>query len=110
MANIYEIPNLTGGMDDAFVGVVTAVPSYIPLLLVFVFGVIFIGGAIRQKARTGSADLPMWASVSSLSTFLVSLIFTLRAGIIQLEILSIVATITIASGVWLFLSKSRGEA
>jgi hypothetical protein len=106
---LYNISNNTGGMDNILVDTMTSVGSFIPLLLVFTFFVVFLGGIGRQKARTGTADFPMWAVVASISTLLLSLIMTLVEGLIRLEWLSIIIVVTIFSGVWLFLDKKNGE-
>jgi len=106
---IYTQPNLTGGIDNAILDVVTEVPSLTPLLLLFVFLVVFIGGMVRQKRRLGTADVPMWATIASISTIMISLPLTLTTGLIQLEVLAIVVVITIFSGLWLFLSRNRNE-
>lgn len=106
---LYEVPNLTSGLDQALVGTVTAVPEFMTMFLVFIFGVVFLGGSINQKRRTGSADMPMWATIASMATLLTALPLTLTAGLIQLEVLSIIVVITIFSGLWLFLDKGRNE-
>jgi len=106
---LYELPNATSGMDSIVVQTVTAVPGFIPLLLLFVFFVVFLGGISRQKARTGTSDYAMWAVVASLSTFMVTLIMTLIEGLIRLDWLVIVVVITIFSVVWLFLDKKQSE-
>ena len=109
LAYLYELPNATSGMDEILVETVTAVPAFIPLLLLFVFFVVFLGGVGRQKARTGTADYAMWATVASMSMFMITLIMTLVEGIIRLDWLVIVIVITIFSGVWLFLDKKQSE-
>ena len=106
---LYDLPNATTGLDDIAVQTVTAVNAFIPLLLVFIFFVVFLGGISRQKARTGTADYPMWSVVASLSTFMISLILTLYSGLINVGYLVVVTVITIFSAVWLFLSKQKGE-
>jgi hypothetical protein len=105
---LYTLPNATEGIDTITVEVMEAVPSFIPLFLLFVFLVVFLGGIARQKSRTGTADYPMWSVVASLSTFIISLILTLVSGLIRLEWLVIITVILIFSGVWLFLD-SRGS-
>lgn len=105
----YVVPNLSSGIDEGIVSIATTVPVFIPMFLIFVFGVVFLGGAIAQKKRTGSMDLPMWATMASLSTLMISLFLTLREGLIHIEVLSIVVTITILSGFWLFMSKNKNE-
>lgn len=106
---LYEPPNLTAGIDEAIVGTIVAVPSFLPMMLLFVFGVVFIGGVTSQKRRTGSADFPMWATLSSVATLMVTLPLTLTEGLIQLEVLVTVVALTIASGLWLFLTRHRHE-
>ena len=106
---LYTPPNLSTGIDEAIVGTVEAVPSFTPMFLLFIFGIVFIGGIVSQKRRTGVADMPMWATISSLATMMITLPLTLTSGLIQLDILVIVVVITILSGLWLFLSRNRYE-
>ena len=106
---IYNMPNMTTGVDEAIIDTATAVPVFIPMFLVFVFGIVFLGGVTSQKRRLGVADMPMWAVIASLSTLMVTLPLTLTTSIINLTTLSIVVTITIVSGLWLFLSRNRYE-
>ncbi len=107
--SLYNLPNSTAGADDILVDTVASVPGLSSLLLVFVFFVVFLGGISRQKARSGSADYPMWSVTASLSTFLVALIMSLVEGLIRLDILIVVTVVTIFCGVWLFLDKRAGE-
>lgn len=107
--SIYQQPNLTGGIDTNLVQIVGQVPGYTVGLLVFVWGLIFLAGSGEQKRRTGYADMPMWATMASLSTMAVSLLLTMRAGLIDGLTLGVVIGVTVLSGVWLFLSKGRGE-
>jgi|TARA_Y100000296_G_scaffold45780_1_gene52455 uncharacterized membrane protein YhdT len=109
MAYLYEIPNLTSGIDEAIVDVVTTIPSFTTMLLTFVFLLILISGSLRQQARSGTIDFPLWLTLASLSTLMVALPMTLISGMINLDILSIVVTITILSGLWLFLGRSNRE-
>jgi len=107
--SLYTLPNSTAGADDILVDTISAVPGFAPLLLAFVFFIVFLGGISRQKARSGTADYPMWSVTASLSTFLVALIMSLVEGLIRLDWLIIIAVITIFCGVWLFLDKRGGE-
>ena len=109
MGHLYELPNATTGIDDIAVQVVTAVPGYTPMLLMFIFLVVFMGGVGRQKARSGTADYPMWAVLASISTFFSTLLLSMISGLIALEILVIVVVITIFSAVWLFLDRKQSE-
>lgn len=106
---LYTIPNATVGTDEIVIQTVSAVPAFTPLLLFFVFFVVFLGGISRQKARTGTSDYAMWSTVASLSMMMVALIMTMVEGLIRLDWLSIVIVITIFSGVWLFLDRKQSE-
>ena len=107
--SLYNLPNSTAGLDAIAVQTATAVPSLVPLLLVFVFFVVFLGGIGRQNLRGGSADYPMWSVVASLSTFMVAILMTVVEGLIHVDWLIIITVITIFSGVWLFIDKRAGE-
>lgn len=106
---LYNLPNSTEGLDNIFVEVVTAEPSFIPLLMAFTFFLIFLGGISRQKMRSGTADYPLWAVVASLGTYLVTLVLSLTAGLINIWWLSIVTVVTMFSGIWLFLDRKMSE-
>lgn len=106
---LYNAPNVSSGIDDAIVGTITAVPILTPLILLFVFFVVLLGGATSQKRRNGYMDLPMWCTMAGISTLLIALPMTLTSGIIQIETLAIVVSVTILSGVWLFLSRNKNE-
>lgn len=107
--SLYELPNATSGMDAILVETITAVPSFTPLILAFVFFVVFLGGISRQKIRTGTSDYAMWSVVAALATFMIALIMTMVEGIIHLDVLVIVVSVTIMCGVWLFLDRRQSE-
>ncbi|KYK20690.1 hypothetical protein AYK24_09875 [Thermoplasmatales archaeon SG8-52-4] len=109
MPYTYELPNMTEGIDEALVDTVSAVPVFTPLLLLFIFLIVLIGGAVKQKFRTGTADVPMWMTLASIVTLIISLILTLRSGLIQGEVVAIVIAMTILSGAWLFFDRNRNE-
>ena len=106
---LYNLPNATSGADTILVETVTAVPRFTSMLILFIFFVVFLGGIARQKARSGTADYPMWGIVASLSAFLITLILTLKSGLIGLDTLVIVVVMNIASAVWFFLDRKVGE-
>lgn len=106
---IYNATNLSGGVDSALIDVARNVPTFIPMFLVFIFIVIFMGGSSAQKRRTGYSDMPMWATISSLAVFMMSLILGLKDGLMSLGTLGIVIGITLISGVWLFLDRRSSE-
>jgi hypothetical protein len=109
MMDIYTAPNLTTGIDDAIIDTAAAVPAFTPMLLLFIFGVILIGGIVSQKRRLGTADVPMWATLASIGTLMVALPLTLTTGLIQTSTLSIVVVLTLFSGFWLFFDRNRNE-
>jgi hypothetical protein len=104
---LFTIPNKTTGMDDILVQSATAMSSIVPLLLLFVFFVIVIGGIWRQSLRTGTADYSMWFVIASLVTFLLALMMSVIEGLIRIEYLVIVVVITIFSGIWFFLDRDN---
>jgi len=105
----YNLPNFSGGMDSAVVAVASEIPIFSILFLLFVWMFVFVRGVSKQSTRLGYADFPMWATMASLTTFLMSLIMTMKAGLITLDVLGIVLAITILSGVWYFLTSGRLE-
>lgn len=109
MADLYTFPNQTSGLDAIVIGVIDSVPSLIPLLLVFVYFLVFLGGVGQQKARTGTADYPIWSVIASIAVFMITLILSVSAGFINLDWLVIVIGVTILSGVWLFLDRKQSE-
>ena len=109
MAYLFTPPNLSAGIDDAIVETATAVPMFPIMILVFTYLLVLIGGSSNQKKRIGTADYPFWFVLSGLSTTLLSLIFTMVGGIINLAVLGIVVSLTILSAFWFFLSNARGE-
>lgn len=105
---LYNIPNATTGMDDILVQEQAAVPSFIPLVLLFVFLIIFLGGIVRQKARTGTADYPVWGLVGCMVIFFMALIMSIIQGLINLFTLGIIILLTLLFGVWFFMDR-RGQ-
>ena len=106
---LYALPNSTEGLDQILIQTATAVPGLIPLLLVFTYFVVFLGGSHRQLTRSGFADYPMWSVVASISMFMIALIMSVVEGLIRLDWLAIVIVITIFSAVWLFLDRKQSE-
>lgn len=109
MAYLYNLPNATNGIDDAAVGIVASVPAFVPLLLAFTFLMVFLGGLVSQRRRESGADIQQWAVLASLSTLMVSLLLSTKAGLINLATLGIVIGLTILTGIWFFISKGRNE-
>lgn len=107
--DLYTLPNATSGLDNILIQTASAVPSFVPLLMVFVYFVVLLGGAGLQSKRLGTADYPMWSVVASISVFLLALLMSVIAGLIRLEWIVIVTVITIFSGIWLFLDRKPSE-
>ena len=106
---LYNVPNLSGGIDSALVSTSQGIPMFPIMTLIFIFFGVLVGGSSGQKYRNGTIDLPFWGVLASLTTFVTALLMTLGEGMIYLTTLGIVVAVTIASGVWFFLSKVKGE-
>jgi len=109
MTYLYDIPNNSTGLDRIIIDISMQVPVLIPLLMLFTFFLVFLGGASRQKAREVKADYPMWAVVASICVFLEALILSVNVGLIRLDWLVIVTVLTIFSGVWFFMDRRASE-
>ena len=107
---LYALPNATEGVD-AIVSQMTTGSFYwlVPMILFFTFCLIFIGGIIRQKIRSGTADYSAWAIIASMATLLPALLFSVSAGFIRLDWLVIVITLNILSAFWFFMDKKVTE-
>lgn len=110
MTYLYELPNETSGIDAILLQMTQGSFGFIvPMLLFFVWLVIFVGGVTRQKTRVGTSDYPAWSVLASISTLMVALLFSITAGFISLDILVLVVSITIGSGIWFFLDRKASE-
>ena len=106
---VYSIPNATTGMDDILVQEQATLSSFIPLVLLFIFLIVFLGGVVRQKARTGTADYPLWALLGSLTAFFTSLLLGMIQGLINVFTTGIIIFIVILFGVWYILDRKAQE-
>jgi len=109
VAYLYELPNATSGLDAIMVQTLNIFPALTPLILLFVFLVVFLGGITRQKLRSGTSDYPAWAMVASLATLIPALLFSVQAGFIRLDWLVIVITLNILSSIWFFFDRKYTE-
>ena len=107
---LYALPNSTAG-PDAIVQQMTqgSFGWIVPLILFFVFLVVFLGGISRQKVRTGKADYSAWAIIASISTLLPALLFSVQLGFIRLDWLIIVISLNILSAIWFFIDRKASE-
>lgn len=109
---LYNIPNstyATSGIDNVVAQILTEVPALTPMILVFVFFVVLIGGITRQIGRTGTADYPMWTTVAALSSFFVCLLLSVTAGFVQLEWIIVNLLVLLGAGTWFFLDQKQTE-
>jgi hypothetical protein len=106
---LYNLPNDTSGIDQVAIDTISITPAIIPMILFFIFLVVFVGGATRQKIRTGTADYASWAVIASIATLLPALLFSFNAGFIRLDWLIIVVSLNILSGIWLFMDRKTSE-
>jgi len=106
---LYTLPNATTGADNLLIQTTEVFPAFVPLILFFVFAVVFIGGITRQKIRTGTADYSAWAIIASMATLLPALLFSISAGFIKLDWLIIVVSLNILSAIWFFLDRKITE-
>jgi len=111
MAYLYDLPNATNldGIILQLSGENGATPFLVPMILFFVFMVVFLGGVIRQKTRIGTSDYSAWAVLASISTLLIGLLFSVTAGYIRVDILVILVVLTISSGIWFFFDRKGSE-
>jgi len=111
MSYLYELPNATNidGVLLQMVGENGVATFLVPMILFFVFVIVFVGGIVRQKTRIGTSDYSVWAVLASISTLLVALMFSVTAGYIRVDILVICVVLTIGSGIWFFLDRKASE-
>jgi len=105
----YNFPNGTTP-DEVLVGVSGAIPGFPILILVFSWFFVFLSGAISQNKRQGYTDMAQWSVMASLSTLLLSLIMTINAGMIPLEILIVTISLTIDTCIPKFRDCSKIKA
>jgi len=104
---VTPIPDLnTSGLDSVIVGVATAVPIFIPALLMFIFFIIAITGYMKQR-QEGYADISQWCVVSGIVTSIVALILSMVPNVINISTLISTIVITIAFGIWFISSGDR---
>ena len=108
MANLYDVPNLTGGFDNVLGGIAQETILFPIMLLAFVFFTVFLGGTVNQISRRGEADYPLWLLVAFLCVDLIALMMTLSTTqIINIQILSFCLGGTFLVAFWFFMSRGR---
>jgi len=109
MGYLYTLPNSTAGIDAIAIQTFSSFPWMTPLILMFVFFTVFLGGITRQKIRNGTADYPAWSIIASLSILIIALLFSVSSGFIRLDWLIIIVSLNILSAIWLFLDRRSSE-
>lgn len=109
MAYKYDLPNATGGIDTVMNQLSSAIPAFIPMLLVFVYFLILLGGFNAQRRKEVNADFAQWNLLASMAVLMISLLLSTGQGLMNITILSVVVAITILSAIWFFFSKGRFE-
>lgn len=107
---LYNLPNNTTSLDG-MINQMTQGSFYwfVPMILFFVFTVVFMGGITRQKNKTGRADYSGWAIIGAMATLLPALIFSISLGFIRLDWLVIVITLNIGCAIWFFFDRKSSE-
>jgi len=109
MANLYTFPNMTAGPDNVLIGLSAEIPLIMPIFLLSMYMIIFIGGNISQARLRGYADPALWSLTGLMTVFLMALLMSLTAGIINPIVLSVIVSLLIINGLWFFLSRGRFE-
>lgn len=110
MSYLYELPNSTSGIDNIIYQMTTGSFYWLtPIILFFVFMVVFVGGITRQKFRQGTSDYAAWSVLGSIATLLVALFFSVATGYIRLDWLVIVISMNILTAIWFFLDRKITE-
>lgn len=110
MAYTYTLPNSTAGIDSVMTQIAQQESTMIffPLLLLFVYFMVFLSGYNAQRKREGNADLTQWNVLASLVTLMIALLMS-TIGLINLTYLSIVVAVVILSAIWYFFTRGRFE-
>jgi membrane-associated protease RseP (regulator of RpoE activity) len=109
MANLFEFPNMTSGVDDILIDLSMEVVAFPIMLLVSTWIIIFVGGMTAQARNNAYADAPMWSTIAFLTVTLMGLVMTVATGIINPIVLGVLFGGTLFSALWLFLSRGRFE-
>ena len=106
---MYNITNATG-LDGILVNLASNVPQLFPMILLFEFLVIGLGGSFATSRKTGYTNLLMWFAIAGLVTSTSAFILFLVDGIIPLTILSIVVAISILfAGLFILLGDNQQQ-
>jgi len=108
MVTYTEIGNVNiTGFDEIIVYVATAVPIFIPAMLIAVFIMFTFAIYFGTRKFSGQADFWSAASAGGFVTTVIGTIFTFTAGIINKYTLSILTILFILSFVFLLPKRNR---
>ena len=95
------------GLDNMLVYVATITPAFVPMLLVTIF-ITIAGGIYFGTRRIGEGgDIWSASAVAGLVTFVITLIMTLKDGLVNLTIIGISALVSMVSVIALYIHKKR---
>lgn len=104
MAYALNITNKT--MEEVYVNLGTAIPSFWPLVLLFEFAVILIIGAFANKRFTGVTNTLAWIFLSSMITTISAFILRLVNGLVNTYVLTVAVVLTLIFGLIYMLAES----
>lgn len=83
------------GMDTLFSGISGQLDFLFPMILAFIYAVIFIAGAFANKRLSGDAEPLRWNLVASFVTFVSAALLALTPGIINRSIVVICGVLVV---------------
>jgi len=100
---MYNITNSTD-ITEVIVSIAENVPSLFPMLLLFIYATITLGGAFANQRRVGFTNIPMWLSIGGLVTTTSAFILFIVDGLISLAWVGVFVAVTLFSVLWFFFS------
>lgn len=90
-------------------------PWLMPLVLFFIFSIIFVSGVVGQSKRIGYSNVPMWGAIAGLITTTISFFWSVSSTVIAGQTITLVSLSTIgvclavsfAFALWFFLSDNE---
>jgi len=110
MANLYTFPNATlSGGDQLLTGITAQLPAFPVFILLIVYFVVTLGGALAQATRRGYIDFPMWSLLGFLTIDLLAVLMTMAEGLMNPIVLGVCFGLTILNALWFFMTMGRFE-
>lgn len=112
LINLVTLPadsprNFTTGIDQMFVYVAGEVSVFVPLLLLTLFLIVFLGGLFAQQRREGSRDSAQWFAIAGFVTSTIALFMLLIEGLTNVFTVSVVVVVAIAGMTWFLFTKDK---